>query len=103
MLCQKRQDSLNQNSEVYKKFIFDQKFWVKIPWSEGYKNCVSDQIQWLEMTKIFYHYCNLKMLCQIIKFHLEQSGTWIGCHFDQIVQFLIKAPKLVEGVLHVSN
>ena len=30
-------------SEVYKKCIFDQKFWAKIPWSEVYKNCASDQ------------------------------------------------------------
>ena len=79
--------------KVYKKCIFDQKFWVKIPWSEVYKNCVShsDQIQWSEMTKIFCHYCSLKMLCQIIKLHLEQSGTWVSCHFGQIVHFLIKA------------
>ena len=33
-------------------------------WSEVYKNCVSDQVQWLEMTKIFDHYCSLKMVCQ---------------------------------------
>ena len=43
------------------------------------------------------------MLCQIIKLHLEQSGTWISCHFGQIVHFLIKAPKLGEGVLYVSS
>ena len=70
-------------SEVYKKCIFDQKFWAKIPWSEAYKNCVYDQIQGLEIIKIFYHYCSLKMLCQIIKLHLEQSGTWISCHFGR--------------------
>ena len=37
------------------------------------------------------------MLCQIIKLHLEQSGTWISSHFGQIVHFLIKAPKLGRG------
>ena len=42
------------------------KFWAKIPWSEAYKNCLSDQIQWSEMTKIFDYYYSLKMLCQII-------------------------------------
>ena len=26
---------------------------MKIPWSEVYKNCVSDQIQWSEINKIF--------------------------------------------------
>ena len=48
-------------SEVYKKFIFEQQFWAKIPWSDVYKNCVSDQIQRSEMTKTFGHYCSLKM------------------------------------------
>ena len=42
--------------------IFDQQFWTKIPLSEVYKNCVSDQIQLSEMTKTFGHYCSLKML-----------------------------------------
>ena len=31
-------------------------FWPKISWSEVYKNCISDQIQWSEMTKLFDHY-----------------------------------------------
>ena len=101
MLCQKRSEQ--SWSEVYKKCIFDQKFGAKIPWSELYKNCVSDQIQWSEMIKISYHYCSLKMLCQIIKLHLEQSGTWISCNFGQIAHFLIKALKLAKGVLHISS
>ena len=48
-------------SEVYKRCIFDQKLWAKIPWSEVYKGHISDQIQWSEMTKTFDHYCGLKM------------------------------------------
>ena len=92
MLRQKRSEQLW--SVVYKKCIFGQKFWAKIPWPEVYKNGVSDQIQWSEITKKIYHYCSLKMLCQIIKLHLEQSGTWISCLFGQIAHFLIKAPKL---------
>ena len=103
ILCQK--SSEQSWPELYKKCIFDHKFWAKIPWSEVCKNCVSDQIQWSEMVAIFYHYCSLKILCQIIKLHLEQSGTWIpiSFHFGQITHFLIKTPKLAKGVLHVSS
>ena len=85
---------------MYKKCIFDQKFWAKIPWSEVCKNCVSDQIQWSEMTKTFGHYCGLKMLWQIIIWNLdlEESGAWISCHFSQIVHFLIdKSTRIGRG------
>ena len=47
--------------------------WLLEYWSEVYKNCVSDQIQWLEMTKIFDHYCSLKMLCQKGQDSLNQN------------------------------
>ena len=35
------------------KLYFDHHFWVKIIWSEVFKNCICDQVQWSEMTKIF--------------------------------------------------
>ena len=81
---------------MYKKCIFDQKFWAKIPWSEVYKNCVSDRIQWSEMTKTFGHYCSLKMLWQIIIWHLdlEQSGAWISCHIWPNCAFSDKSTKI---------
>ena len=59
-------------SEVYKKFIFNQQFWVKISWSEVYKNYVSDQIQWSEMTKTFCHYCI------VVPTQVEKSARWIS-------------------------
>ena len=95
----------NRDQKCTKRIFLTNNFGQKIPWSEVYKNCVSDQIQWSEMTKTFGHYCSLKMLWQIIIRHLdlEQSGAWISCHFGQIAHFLIKAPKLVEGVLYVSS
>ena len=75
-------------SEVYKKCIFDQKFWARIPPSEVRKNCVSDLdqilIQWSKIPKIFDHYCSIKMLCQ------KRSEVYKKCIFDQ--KFWAKIP-----------
>ena len=67
---------LTKRSEVYKKCIFDQKFWAKMPWSEMYKNCISDQIQWSEITKISDDYCSIKIFYQKKS---QQSWTAVRC------------------------
>ena len=50
-----------------------------------YKNCISDQIQWSEITKISDHYCSIKMLYQK---RSQQSWTAVRC--VQKVYFLLK-------------
>ena len=49
---------------------------------KAYKNCASDQIQWSEMTKIFDHYCSVKILCQKRSEQLW-SQLYKKCIFDQ--------------------
>ena len=64
------------------KVYFSPKILGKNTLVRGVQNCVSDQIQWSEISKTFDHHCSLKMLWKIIIWHLdleldlEQTGAW---------------------------
>ena len=91
----KGQTSEQSWSEVYKykKCISDQKFWAKIPWSEVYKNSVSDQTSLIRNAQNFWPIllsqnvvsnCNMASIslkvykCHVLRITIiQESWIWV--------------------------